>query len=59
MTITFIDTPGTTSSLTYSLAYRSASADNKTFYLNRSQNSSGADNNEIGVSMGYIMEIAQ
>jgi hypothetical protein len=59
MPITFVDTPGTTSSLTYSLAYRSANADNRTFYLNRSVSSSGADNNEVGVSMGYIMEIAQ
>ena len=59
MPITFVDTPGTTSPLTYSLAYRSANADNRTFYLNRSVSSSGADNNEVGVSMGYIMEIAQ
>ena len=59
MPITFIDTPNTLSPVTYSLAYRSATTDNKTFYLNRSVSSSGADNNEVGVSMGYIMEIAQ
>jgi hypothetical protein len=59
MPITFIDTPGTTASTTYSLAYRSANADNRIFYLNRSASSSGSDNNEVGVSMGYIMEIAQ
>jgi hypothetical protein len=59
MPITFVDTPGTTSSLTYSLAYRSSGADNKTFYLNRAVDSAGSDAREVGVSMGYIMEIAQ
>jgi hypothetical protein len=59
MPITFIDIPGTTSSLTYSLAYRSSSADNRTFYLNRAVDTAGSDAREVGVSMGYIMEIAQ
>jgi len=59
MTLTFIDTPASTSPVTYSIAYRSSNATAQTFYLNRPQVDTGSDGREVGVSMGYIMEIAQ
>ena len=59
MIMTFIDTPGSTSPVTYSIAYRSSNATTQTFYLNRPVADGGSDGREVGVSMGYIMEIAQ
>jgi hypothetical protein len=59
ITITYVDTPGTTSPVTYGLAVRSAGAGNQVIYINRPFSSTGANDYEVGVSMGYIQEIAQ
>ena len=49
---------GSTSSRTYAPAVRAARSTAYTFYLNRTQGSTGADNYEQTVSTGIIMEIA-
>lgn len=58
-TITYFDVPGSTSQHTYQIGLKSASASNSAFYLNRPFSSTGANSYEIGVSLGYIMEIKQ
>jgi len=58
-TITYFDTAGSTSAITYGLGIKSGEAGNQTFYLNRPFSSTGAAAYEIGVSLGYVMEIAQ
>lgn len=58
MILTFIDTPNTTTPVTYSIAYRSSNGSSQTFQLNRPIASAGTDGHEVAVSMGYIMEIA-
>ena len=57
--ITWIDSPNTTSDVTYKIYVWRSGADNWAFYLNRSENNSGADNYETGVSQKTAMEIAQ
>lgn len=58
-TITFFDTPSTTSQITYGLSFRSASASSQVIYINRPFSSTGGTDYENQVSMGYIMEIKQ
>lgn len=50
---------GSTTAASYAPAIRSSNSTGYTFYLNRAINSAGADNYEISVSTGVIMEIAQ
>jgi len=50
---------GSTAATTYAPAIRASNATAATFYLNRPVGSTGGDNNEITVSTGIIMEIAQ
>jgi hypothetical protein len=48
---------GTTSTITYSPAIRASSATARTFYLNRTVSSAGADNQENGVSTFVLYEV--
>ena len=57
--ITWIDSPNTTSSVTYKVYAYMSSPNNQTFSLNRTLNSIGADYYETGVSQKTAMEIAQ
>lgn len=56
-TYTFLDSPNTTSAITYKLYCHSASTNNRTFYLNRPVNSAGSNNHEIATSSMTLMEI--
>lgn len=55
----YLDSPGTTSAVTYRLLIGSAGATAYTLFLNRTINSAGADNNEVGISQVFLTEIAQ
>lgn len=57
----YVDAPGTTSAVTYHIAYQPSSSGvvTRTFYLNRSVASTGQSNYEVGISLINIMEIAQ
>lgn len=57
--IQYAITSGSTSAASYAPAIRSSGATAATLYLNRPVSSTGADNYEITVSTGIIMEIAQ
>jgi hypothetical protein len=57
--ITWIDSPNTTSTVTYKVYMKSASGSSRTFYLNRPITSAGGDDYENGVSQKTAMEIAQ
>jgi len=50
---------GSTTAASYAPAIRASNTTANTFYLNRPVNSAGADGQEITVSTGVIMEIAQ
>jgi len=50
---------GSTAAASYAPAIRSSNASSSTLYLNRAAGSAGADDYEITVSTGIIMEIAQ
>lgn len=50
---------GSTTAASYAPAIRASNTTANTFYLNRPVNSAGADGQEITVSTGIIMEIAQ
>jgi len=58
--IPWIDSPGTTDPVTYSLAPRSSNGSNYTFYLNTTINNwqYGSDAREAGVSFSIAQEIA-
>lgn len=56
-TYTYLDSPNTTSAITYKLYCHSASGSNQTLRLNRSMNNAGADNHEIATSSMTLMEI--
>jgi hypothetical protein len=56
--IRYVDFPGTTSPVTYSLAVRSSSGGNYTFALNRTLNGASQDAYESMVSFGSAMEVA-
>jgi archaellin len=56
-TYTYLDSPNTTSAITYKLYCHSASGSNRTLRLNRSMNNAGADNHEIATSSMTLMEI--
>lgn len=58
-TINWFVEAGSTTSRYYDLAVRSASGSNHTFALNRTNNSAGGDNNEVGVSWGFAREICK
>ena len=49
-TYTYLDSPNTTSTITYKLYCHSSNVTNQTLYLNRSVGSAGADNYEIATS---------
>ena len=57
--ITWFDSPGTTSNITYSIAARCSSNTNYTIALNRTLSSWGQDSYETGTSLVVAMEIAQ
>jgi len=57
--ITWIDEPNTTSTVTYKVYVNRSGDNNREFYLNRTVDSSGANNRETGVSQKTAMEIAQ
>lgn len=59
ITITYFDTPNSTSELTYGISFRSASGSNQSIFINRAVASGGGTDYENQVSLGYIMEIAQ
>jgi len=56
ITITFLDTPSTTSSVTYKLQYYAVQAG--TYYLNRSGLDGGSDNYGRGACTFTAMEVA-
>ena len=55
----YMDTPNTTSAVTYRLMIQSAGVAASTFYLNRTISSAGAANNEVAISQIIIQEIKQ
>lgn len=57
--MSWYDSPGTTSSVTYGPGVRCSTGTTYTFCLNRTLSSIGTDSYETGTSMGVIMEIAQ
>lgn len=57
-TINWFDRPGDTSEHTYSLRVRSSSGSNYTLALNRTNSSTGADNQETGVTICIAREIS-
>lgn len=57
-TIDWYDRPGATSAQTYDVGVRSSNGTNYTFFLNRTSASTGADNQEIGISYGFAWEIS-
>jgi hypothetical protein len=56
-TITFTDTNSLATASTYRILVRSSNATARTYYLNRTVSSAGADNNEAGVSTVIATEI--
>lgn len=56
-TYTYLDSPNTTSAITYKLYVHSSNGSNQTFRLNRSFNSAGTDSYEIGTSSMTLMEV--
>lgn len=54
----FVDSPATTSAITYSVRCQSSHGGAATFYLNRSGESAGADTREIGISGMILTEIS-
>jgi hypothetical protein len=58
--LTYVDSPGSTSPITYSVAGRSSdTASAQNFWLNRTVSNVNASAYESGVSIGEIWEIAQ
>ena len=57
--ITWIDSPNTTSTVTYKVYAQDSNGQSRAVYLNRPKGSSGAGNYETGVSQKTAMEIAQ
>jgi len=57
--ITWIDSPNTTSTVTYKVYAQDSNGQSRAVYLNRPKGSSGAINYETGVSQKTAMEIAQ
>lgn len=55
----YIDTPNTTSEITYRLMIQSAGIGASSFYLNRTIGAVGQANYEVGISQIIIQEIAQ
>lgn len=55
----YVDTPGVASQVEYQFHMAPSGASALTFRLNRAYNSSGADDNEVAISMVLIQEIAQ
>ena len=54
----YVDTPNTTSAVTYQLYVSSSGATNVVCWINRPIGNAGADNNEVGISQLVIQEIA-
>jgi len=61
MTTTFmyLDSPATTSAITYKLMIQSAGTGASSFYLNRTINSAGQGSYEVAISQVFLQEIAQ
>jgi hypothetical protein len=57
-TINWFVRAGSTASRYYDLAVRSSSSSNFTLALNRNNNGTGGDSNEVGVSFGFAREIS-
>ena len=57
-TINWFQAAGSTAARTYKLGIRSANGTNRTYWLNRTYGSAGANNYEIGHSWGIAREIA-
>jgi len=57
--ITWIDSPNTTSTVTYKVYAHKSGGTGRAFYLNRTEDSSGKGEFETGVSQKTAMEIAQ
>jgi len=57
--VTWIDSPNTTSTVTYKVYATSSNSNARNLYLNRTSGSSGKSGHETGVSQKTAMEIAQ
>jgi len=58
VTFNYVDSPATTSAISYSVRCQSSNAVNYTTYLNRCVNNAGADSTEVGMSCVTLMEVA-
>ncbi|NDB60099.1 hypothetical protein EB001_16860 [bacterium] len=58
-TLMYLDSPATTSAITYKLMIQSGGIGATTFYLNRSIGSAGQQNYEVAISQVFLQEIAQ
>lgn len=58
-TFMYLDSPATTSAITYKLMIQSAGTGASSFYLNRSINSAGQASYEVAISQVFLQEIAQ
>lgn len=58
-TFMYLDSPSTTSAITYKLMIQSAGTGASSFYLNRSISSAGQGSYEVGISQVFLQEIAQ
>lgn len=58
-TFMYLDSPSTTSAITYKLMIQSGGIGASTFYLNRSISSAGQQNYEVAISQVFLQEIAQ
>ncbi len=58
-TFMYLDSPSTTSAITYKLMIQSAGTGASSFYLNRSISSAGQASYEVGISQVFLQEISQ
>lgn len=58
-TFMYLDTPSTTSAITYKLMIQSAGTGASSFYLNRSISSAGQASYEVAISQVFLQEISQ
>jgi len=58
-TLMYLDSPATTSAITYKLMIQSGGIGATSFYLNRSVGSAGQQNYEVAISQVFLQEIAQ
>jgi hypothetical protein len=58
-TFMYLDSPSTTSAITYKLMIQSAGVGASSFYLNRSVGSAGQASYEVAISQVFLQEIAQ